>query len=202
MALSGMIVTLTFIIIAFFGPWYNMDVESSIPGTEMAYSVGMYLTKMEMKGTIMTKDISMSISYADAKDQAQTAGINTDSFKIIDYVNYLMIGMIITAILALAGMSGYVFNFGKANTMKMIGFTFGFITFILAMIAPIYFMNNSFTQGNYGFWFSQTIVGIKMSAGPGFAWYLMIVAAIIAFISSVAMLLKNSNPEIVLQSLQ
>lgn len=194
-ALIGMIVALVFVLVAFFGPWYTMNVKSSVSGAEMDYNVGMYLTKMEMKGNVMGQDSSMSISYADAKSQAVAAGVNTDSFKIIDYTMYLTIGAIITAILALIGILGFVFNFGNANKMRMLGVIFGIIAFILAIAAPLYFMTTSFTQGNYGFWFSQTITGVDISGGPGFAWYLMIVAAIIALIASIAMLLKKSVPE-------
>jgi hypothetical protein len=193
-ALIGMFVALVFIVVAFFGPWYTMNVNSSISGAEMDYNVGMFLTKMEMKG--MGQDVS--ISYADAKSQAAATGVNTDSFKIIDYTMYLTMGAIITAILALIGILGFVFNFGNANKMRMLGVIFGVIAFILAIAAPLYFMTTSFTQGNYGFWFSQTITGMNVSGGPGFAWYLMIVAAIIALVASIAMLLKKSVPEAVM----
>jgi Tfp pilus assembly major pilin PilA len=36
---------------------------------------------------------------------------------------------------------------------------------------------------------------MTLSAGPGYAWYLMIVVAIIAVISAVAILLKKIVPE-------
>jgi len=197
MALIGMIVSLVFIIVAFFGPWYTMNMKSSTVGATMDYNVGIYLRTMDVNGNFMGQDVSMSMSYADAASQAQTSGVNADSFKIIDYMMYLTVGTLVTAILALIGMLGFVFNFGNANRMRMLGIVFGIITFILAIAAPLYFMNTSFTQGNYGFWFSQTISGVSLSAGPGFAWYLMIVAAIIALIASVAMLLKKSAPETV-----
>jgi hypothetical protein len=68
--------------------------------------------------------------------------------------------------------------------MGKIGGIFGILTFILALIAPLYFMTSAFLEsyGNIGFW--------NEFGGPGYAWYLMIIAAIIALISSVPLFKK------------
>lgn len=117
-------------------------------------------------------------------------GVNRGS---IDTTMIIAIIAIITAILALIGMAGVTFNFGKFKTMKFMGGIFGLLTFILALIAPLYFMSSALLEGmdDIGFW--------NQYGGPGYGWYLMFVAAIIALIASIAMLLKKSVPEVATQ---
>ena len=97
--------------------------------------------------------------------------------------NYLYMAIIalIFCIIALIGTLGLAFNFGKANTMTKIGGGFGILTFIFALITPLYFFMDFAAQSysaGVGFW--------NDFGGPGYAWYLMIIAAIIALISAVA----------------
>jgi hypothetical protein len=56
-------------------------------------------------------------------------------------------------------------------------------------------MSTGFAENSNGFWFSQSVLGVTVSGGPGYAWYLMMVVAIIAVISAVAILLKKIVPE-------
>ena len=173
-ALIGMIVALVFIIVAFFGSWYT--------GTQAGASGNFYLTKFETSG--------VTVEYS----SPLLVGIDLKS--IFDNTMYLTIGALVTAILALIGILGFVFNFGKPNTMRMLGFIFGIITFVLALVATLYFMTAfpGKIPGYTEFW--------NKDLGPGYAWYLMLVAAIIALIASIAMLLKKSAPELVAQPLQ
>ena len=172
-ALIGMIVALVFIIVAFVGPWYG--------GTSSGVSVNFYLTRLESAG--------VSMGY----DNPSVAIFMSDIKNIFDNTMYLTMGALVTAILALIGMLGFVFNFGKSNMMRMLGAIFGIITFVLALAATIYFMNalTGKMTGLTGFWNEE--------AGPGYAWYLMLVATIIALIASIAMFLKKSDPEVVAQ---
>jgi hypothetical protein len=55
---------------------------------------------------------------------------------------YISIIALITTILAIIGALGVAFNFGNPNTMGKVGGIFGILTFILALIAPIYFMTH------------------------------------------------------------
>ena len=57
------------------------------------------------------------------------------------------------------------------------------------------FMNTGFAENSSGFWFSQSVLGVTITGGPGYAWYLMIVVAIIAVICGVAILVKKIVPE-------
>ena len=100
-----------------------------------------------------------------------------------DVNNYLYMAIIalIFCIIALIGILGLTFNFGNANTMKKIGGIFGILTFIFTLITPLYFFMDFAAQeysAGVGFW--------NDFGGPGYAWYLMIIAAIIALISALS----------------
>ncbi len=104
-----------------------------------------------------------------------TSGVDRGPF---DTTMYIAIFALITSILAFIGILGLSFGFGSAKTMKSIGGIFGILTFILALIAPLYFMTSAFLEGlgEIGFW--------NDFGGPGYGWYIMIIAAIIALIAS------------------
>jgi hypothetical protein len=191
-AFIGMIIGLVFLLVAFLGPWYTMNGSG-----EAGMVVGLYLTRMEVTGTFMGQDMSLSMSYAEAREIAQTIGMNTESFVVIDNAFYLTLIAIITALIAVIGMAMFVFNKGKPKVTKLLGGGFGVFTFIFALVPALYFWSTGFAENSSGFWFSQTVMGRTLSGGPGYAWYLMIVVAIIALIASVAMLLKKSAPEAV-----
>lgn len=163
-ALVGMILTLVFILIGFFGSWYTI----SFAGIDANY----FLTKAEMGG--------MTIDYGDIGSQMG------DAKGIFDNTMYMTVIALIFAIIALIGILGVVFNFGNINTMSKVGGIFGILTFILAIVAPLYFMTSAFLEsyGDVGFWSEY--------GGPGYAWYLMIIAAIIAMISSVPLFKKKA----------
>ena len=195
MALIGMIVALVFIIVALVGPWYGMSMKYG--STESTASMSLTATTATLGGTTTTT------SYADAKKTASDTGI----YGIFDTTLYLTIFALIVAILALVFLLGHVFNFGKPKMMKNLAMLFGIITFIIAFVAVFYFMiavpgeNTTKTAegGDMGFWYSTSVSGTSLSVGPGFAWYLMLIAGIIALIASIAMLLKKSVPEAVAQ---
>ena len=195
-ALIGMIVALVLIIVAFVGPWYVMSSGTS--------DSTMSLTSTTSK----SGSYSATVSHADSKKAMEAMSLKTGLYDVFNYAFYLTIFVLIVAILALIFMLGHVFNFGKPKMMKNLATIFGIITFVLALVTVLYFMvalpseiNKLNTLGatNIGFWYSATIGGVAGSLGPGYAWYLMLVAAIIALIASVAMLLKKSAPEVVAQ---
>jgi len=96
---------------------------------------------------------------------------------------YISIIALITAILALIGALGVAFSFGNPNTMGKVGGIFGILTFIFVLLAPIYFMTYE-GFATLGFW--------NDLGGPGYGWYLMLIAAIIALISSIPLLKKQA----------
>lgn len=165
--LIGMIVALVFILIGFFGPWYTL----SIMGVDASYG----LTSAEIAG----------VSYSYGEQESQMG----DAKGIFDNTMYMTIIALIFAIIAIIGILGAAFNFGNPNTMGKIGGIFGILTFLLAIIAPLYFMTSGLLDSlesgmEIGFW--------NELGGPGYAWYLMIIAAIIALISSIPMFKKQA----------
>jgi hypothetical protein len=193
-AFGGMIAGLILLVVAFMGPWYTM-IGSGTLGVD--YHVGFYLTRMEAKGSIAGQDISLSMGYTEAKENAQNIGVNTQSFTIIETAMYLTLLSMVTALIAVIGMAAFVFRLGTAKIMNYIGGGFGLLTFLLALVPALYVMTTGFAENSSGFWFSQSVLGVTITGGPGYAWYLMIVVAIVALISSVAVLVKKAIPEAV-----
>ena len=138
-AVIGMLLTLVFILIGFFGPWYSI-------------SSGFF-----------NLDIGLTTGIGQS-------GLETG---VLDVTFYMAILALIFAILGFIGVLGAAFNFGNIGTMKKLGGTFGLLTFIFGIIAVFYFFANT-TSG--------TILGV--SAGLGWGWYMFLIGAIIAIIST------------------
>jgi len=189
---GGMIVGLVLLVVAFMGPWYAMNMGGALG---MNGHVEFYLTRMEVKGIFNNQDLSVSVGYADAKENAQSVGVNTESFTIIENAMYLTFFAIVTSLIALIGIVAFVFRWGNSKIMKYVGGGFALLTFVLALLPAVYFMNTKFAENTSGFWFSQSAFGVTITGGPGYAWYLMIVVAIIALICGVTILVKKIVPE-------
>lgn len=194
-ACAGMILAVVLLVVAFLGPWYIVS-GSGILGAN--YNVGLYLTRMEVQGTFAGQDVSLSMGYAEAKLNAPNTDVNVESFAAINTAMYLTLLAMVTALIALICTAAFVYNKAKPKTMKLMGGLFGILTFLFALLPALYFMYTGFVENSSGFWFSQVAFGMRLSGGPGYAWYLMIVVAIIAVLSAVAILLKKIVPEGVL----
>jgi hypothetical protein len=191
-AFGGMIGALILLMVAFMGPWYTMNGTGSFGGE---YTVGFYLCSIEEKGSITGQEVSWSMGYAEAKENAQIVGVDTQSFSTIENALYLTLFAMATALISLIGMVGFVFRLGTLSIMKYIGGGFGFLTFLLALVPALYVMTTGFSESSTDFWFSQSVLGVVITGGPGYAWYLMIVVAVIALISAGAILFRKENPE-------
>ena len=198
-ALIGMIVALVFIIVALIGPWYSVGLKypEAMGGKKETVDFSLTRAKGEMLG------IPIDESYDNSP------GMDEDTKTVFANSMYITIIALVICILALIGILGFVFGFGKSGTMKKLGGIFGILTFILVIIAVFYFMTalpvktiGGGVANDIGFWYSKSEAGTEASMGPGYAWYLMLVAAMIALIASIAMLLKKSAPELVAQPLQ
>jgi hypothetical protein len=190
---GGMIVGLVLLIIAFIGPWYAMNLSGALG---MNGHVGFYLTRMEAKGMFNNQDLSISVGYANAKENAQSVGANTESFTIMENAMYLTFFAIVTTLIALIGIAAFVFRLGTPKIMKYIGGGFALLTFVLALAPALYVLNTKFAENISGFWFSQSTFGVTITGGPGYSWYLMIIVAILALICAIAILVKKIVPEV------
>ncbi len=190
----GMIVGLVLLVVAFMGPWYAMNMSGAL-GIDS--DVKFYLMRMEVKGILNNQDLSISVGYADAKENAQSVGVNIESFTIIETAMYLSFFAMVTNLISLIGIAAFVFRLGTPKIMKYLGGGFALLTFVLALVPTLYVMNTKFSENISGFWFSQSAYGVTVAGGPGYAWYLMIVVAIIVLICGIAILLKKISPEMI-----
>lgn len=192
-ALICMVITLVFIIVALVGTWYggHGEVESMGIKGEVDYSFG--LTGGEGKSEFAGQKETTEIEYDD----------DFDAKGVYDNTMYITIIALITAIIALICILGMTFNFGNIKTMKMLGGIFGILTVIFALVAAIYFMTalpeeNRGTWGDVGFWdeVETSLMGVsmKLTVGPGYAWYLMIVSFITASIGSIIVFMDKPGP--------
>ena len=179
-ALIGMILALIFILIAFYGTWYNITM--SVMGQEG--STELTLTQMVSR----FGDIEQTITYEEAKTSS-VAGLNTDQLDVFSNTMYIVIIALIFAFVGVLSYIGHLYSLVKSDKLKQLGGIFGILVFILGLVAIIYFMVSGFYETD--FWFSQNLMGSEMSGGPGYAWYLMIIAAIIALISSIPLFIKK-----------
>ena len=191
-ACGGMIVGLVLLVVSFLGPWYMIDATGFF-GAD--YTMGMFLTRLDIHGSFDGQDVSLSMGYAEAKTKVQSTDLNVESFETIEIAMYLVLLAMITAVIAVVCMAAFVFKKGKPKTMKVLGGLFGILTFLLTLLPALYFMNTKFVENSPGFWFSLSGLGMTFSGGPGYAWYLMIVVAIIAVICAVTLLVKKISPE-------
>ena len=181
-----MVIVLALILTALFGHWYHFYTKFYYPPTQdMETNHYYYLTRheSETKGTLHGEDAS--------ETESENYGDNWRGKYVFDNTMRVIIGALVTGILALVGMMGFIFHFGKPNTMRILGIISGIITFVLVLSAFIYFMIafpgsmiRIASVPEPGFWYSKSEEGVEYLMGPGYAWYLMIVAAIIALISS------------------
>lgn len=202
-AFVGMVLTLVLLVVVFLGPWYTIAGNGGALGVNYNYNIELFLTHMDTQGTFLGQEVSTSLSYAEARENAQQTGVNSDSFTVIDNVMILSVLAVLCAFIAVLCTGVFVFTSKKSHLMKYLGSGFGLFTCILCFVAILYFMSAAYTANNYGFWFSTTanIFGISLDlmGGPGYVWYIMIIAAVVAVISAGAILIKKiteSSPEL------
>jgi len=185
---------LIFSIVTIFGSWYS----SNTSGTLSTGSADIYLDRTEI----------------DSMGQKITQPHDGEEVSYIFNTMYLTIVVLITTILALFGILGYLYSKGKAEILKKIGIICGLTTFILAIITIFYFKletenlydtvistYNSWGGGqieglDIGFWYSMKTGGMEVTAGPGISWYLMFSIGIISLSYSLLLVIKSMPEEI------
>lgn len=188
-ALIGMTVGLVLLLVSFMGPWYTIQATGLFGAVE--YSAQFSLTQMQLQRNIGGQDITLSMGYADAKMNVQGTAVNVESFAMIETAMYLTILALIMIVLAIVFMAAFVFEKGNPRMMKIGGGLFGILTFLFTMLPALYFMNTKFVENISGFWFEVSVLGIVITGGPGYAWYLMIIVAVIAVVCAGGILMKR-----------
>jgi len=163
-----------------------------------------------------TESIENKMDYDDLlyRSKVSEAGLSYseyNAFDILDYTFFIILGAFIATIIFLLYRSLFVFQFlNNPKLFKNISLLFGIIILLFSITAIIYFSIswtnivlgesetlNYFSLSNFGknsFWYtagsSSGETAIRYSSGPGYSWYLTIIAGIIALISSISMIKK------------
>lgn len=197
------------LILAYLGPWYTLSINYTFLGIQANYNQHLYLNSIEFYGNTAGIDFSQTILL----DAMKTEGISSAYTEFLQNTKNLTILSILTSIIGFIGIAGVLFHIGKKSAMKKIGIIFGIITLCITIITIFYFMigwnnietmiqqniNNFFENigvrnpfdDNLGFWCTHTKNGNSFSIGPGYAWYFMIIAGILSWLSA---LFINRHP--------
>ena len=196
-------ISLILLILAFIGPWYNLSMKYSFLGIQTNYNQNLYLDSIEIYGKIGGIDKTQTIFLSDMASQ----GISKSYIEFFQNTSYLVIIAIILCVLEFLIITTCLFYDDKARILKKFGVISGLFTLCLTIIAVIYFIvgwnniinmfqglvnyffenigiQNPFNQ-NLGFWYSSIKNGSSFSIGPGYAWYLMIIAGFFSFLSAI-----------------
>lgn len=182
LAFIGIVVTLFFLLLSFVGPWYHAGY--TVYNYEL--SVDYYLTKKETS--------FLSLSY-----QMEDSDLKATSFwegYLVDVCHttlYLLLIGVIFAALAFIGIAGIAFSFGNQRTMKRTGSICSLLALFFIFMAVISFLimwdsqiiveGSSIGSQQYGFWYGLAGWIPWFSMGPGFSWYLTLIAGVFAMFS-------------------
>jgi hypothetical protein len=176
---------LVLLFLSFLGPWYTIN-TTGILGAD--YHVGFYLTRMELQRIIGNQEVFLSVDYTDAEMYTQDINVDVESFALIKTAMYLTLLALGTAVTAIGVMTAFILEKVKTRALKLGGVFFSLLTFLITLVIPLYFMTGDFVENTSGFWFSFTALGMNFSGGPGYAWYLMVVVAVLEVLCGVILL--------------
>jgi len=176
--------------------------ETSLLGTDMTSDSDVYLTKIEGTSSMSGQTIQ-SMDISELKVQYEAAGMDT---SFVDAISNAFLITIIALIFAIIAMVFAIISVIMPK-LQMIAGILSILLFIFAILAPILFMTGftSFVESqmsaygtsggatDIGFWYSVNQNGINMSAGPGYAWYLMIIAAIFGLIGGIILFMEQKQ---------
>jgi hypothetical protein len=180
-----MIGALVLLFLSFLGPWYTIN-TTGILGAD--YHVGFYLTRMELQRIIGNQEVFLSVDYTDAEMYTQDINVDVESFALIKTAMYLTLLALGTAVTAIGVMTAFILEKVKTRALKLGGVFFSLLTFLITLVIALYFMTGDFVENTSGFWFSFTALGMNFSGGPGYAWYLMVVVAVLEVLCGVILL--------------
>lgn len=181
------------VLVTLFGAWFSMSGEGEAVGVTAKVSVDMGLRDMTVTTETMGVEATDTTSYSD---------VSESSF--VDVFNLTQILVILALVFTLL-MFVFALLVGMGKMSSKIGVIFGALALIFVLITFVYFMvatpaamEEDSPSGSplTGFWGSESMdfegVSMSLSWGPGWAWYLMIVAFILALIGTI--LLVGAGP--------
>jgi len=179
------------VVITLFGTWYSFGGE----GSGMSVSVDMGLRDMSMTAESQGVEMSNTTSYSDLPDSALIDVFNLTQILVILALAFTLLMFVFALLVGLGKVSG------------KIGIVFGALALAFVLIAFIYFMvalpasmEETSPTGSpiSGFWGSESMdfIGESMSLswGPGWAWYMMVIAFIFALIGTIMLVGAEPTP--------
>jgi len=190
------------LILVFFGPWYTLSIDYNIIGIKANYNQIIYLDSIDLSGKAGGFDFTQTIPI----ETMDAEGISNSYIEFIQAIKYLIVISIISSLIGLIGIFGVNFNSDKKQFFKKLGVIFCIITFCLTIFTVIYFivgwnsLENMIQQNidnffdkigiqnpfntNLGFWDTRIKSNSSFSMGPGYAWYLLIIAGVFSWMQS------------------
>jgi hypothetical protein len=152
----GAVIALLIFVIGFIGPWYSISFEWL--GLGASIDIGL------MGNTVSAGSESVNFAVDIGRNEADTT-------------MYFVVITLVLSIISLAGFLGVQFQFGNTSTMKKVGEYFGIFTFVVAIIAIIYYVANLPD--------TSTIEIGSINAGLGWGFFVFLIGAIIVFITNI-----------------
>jgi hypothetical protein len=178
----GMIFTFLIILLSLFGPWYNLTL-SALVKTE---NVDMSLT--HIRSYIGNKE--QLITYDNFKDVTSIVGINTDKLDIFKDIRTMVVISLFLTVIGIIVILWLQFISIKPEILRYFGIILCLIVFLINLIACLYFMAGVFHEGD-GFWFTKTILGIKVTGSPAYGWFFLLITSFVSLISSIPLAKKQ-----------
>ena len=179
------VVAIVLTIVGLMGPWWTLNLQATALGNTItsSYQFGPfgYTTAVQAPG------ISQS-NQSDYRGDPNLGGVFTTGFLLS-----------VIAMICGIGMIGLVAMSGARPTFRRLGAIVGILGFVFALVAALYVMTGipgaataDASGGGItisGFWGSQTISVLGISTaitwGAGWAWYLLLVAAVAFLVGGV-----------------
>ena len=219
-ALVISIAILVLTMVSFFGVWYSSHFSLIIGSSMNSYDNINYLTegKVVVKNLFTGKSGSSTYNYNDIEsfvDYQDIPGFVPSIFDIYNNTFYIMIILVLISVFALIC---YLLLFApivNTNSILKVGGGLSLLIFIVSIFSVCYFalhytilqnesiesvenlIGGSDLKGLLGFWsdlyYTEPITNISLSynSSPGYAWYLMILNAILSIISFAVIIKKK-----------
>ena len=206
------VVVLVLTLVSFFGVWYNAHYSLISGSTMISYDTSNFLTegKAIVKDLKTGTYSSNTLNYNDIQhivDYNNIPGYVPGIFDIFNNTFYIMMIIILISVSVLVCYLLLFMPVINKNLIRKVGVSLSLLLGIVSILTIIYFaihytlvqnesiesveslISGSNLEGMVGFWsdvsYTEPItkVSLHINSGPGYAWYLMIIGAILSIIS-------------------
>lgn len=213
------VIVIVILFISLLGPWYNMSMRYDGGSLSQDSTMDFYLDKMTSSSNFDGKHTSETKTYKDIKDEIKNVNSSYAPGYLYDYYDgmskigsitiFLIIITIIITILIILLIAVSFIN--KNSIIRHLCGILCIITFVLILFTVFNFMfswtdaqqkpfsmltDSTLSSEEIGFWYSKELSGISFRLGPGYAWYIMIIAGIFILLSGIFLFIKPKNQDI------